>query len=133
MKTEAYLFTGWAGFFGVMAAVYGVFAHEPGGKAALIVAFLMSALVAAFFWTQYLRRARRPQDRADAEIAEGAGPLDFFAPASGYPLLTAVGVTVLALGVVFGAWLALIGFGLLVPGVVGFVFQYARRSDGESR
>ncbi|GAA1220672.1 cytochrome c oxidase subunit 4 [Kitasatospora nipponensis] len=129
MKAEAYLFTGWACFFGLMAAVYSVFAHEPGGKAALTVAFLMSALLAAFFWSQYLRRRGRPQDRAGAEIAEGAGPLDFFAPVSAYPLLTAAGAAVLALGVVFGLWLALIGFGLLVPGVLGFVFQYGQRGQ----
>lgn len=34
---------------------------------------------------------------------------------------------VLALGIVFGLWLALIGFGLLTMGVCGLVFQYADR------
>ena len=33
----------------------------------------------------------------------------------------------LAFGIVFGLWLALIGFGLLVMGVCGMVFQYAGR------
>ncbi|MFE0462330.1 cytochrome c oxidase subunit 4 [Kitasatospora sp. NPDC058965] len=129
MKAEAWLFTGVAAFFAVIATVYGVFAHEPAGKAALVVAFLMSALVAAFCWAQHAKRGRRPADDPSAEIAAGAGPLDFFAPVSAYPLLTAAGATVLALGIVYGVWLALIGFGVLAPGVAGFVFQYARRGQ----
>ncbi|PYC76769.1 hypothetical protein C7C46_21540 [Streptomyces tateyamensis] len=127
MKAEAWLFTGVAGFFAVTATVYGVFAHEPAGKAALVVAFLMSALVAVFCWAQHVKRGPRPADDPSADIASGTGPLDFFAPASSYPLLTAAGAAVLALGVVYGLWLALIGFGVLAPGVAGFVFQYARR------
>jgi hypothetical protein len=133
MRAEAWLFTGWACFFGLMALFYGIFAAEPGGKAALTVAFLMSGLVAAFCWAQHLKKGRRPADDPSAEIAAGAGPLEFFAPASLYPLLTAAGAAVLALGIVYGVWLVVIGFGVLAPGVGGFVFQYARRSEGEGR
>ncbi|GAA1947566.1 cytochrome c oxidase subunit 4 [Kitasatospora viridis] len=127
MKAEAWLFTGVAGFFAVTAGIYGWFAREPVGKAALVVAFLMASLVASFCWAQHVKLGRRPADDGSAEIAAGAGPLAFFAPASAYPLLTAAGAAVLALGVVYGTWLALIGFGVLAPGVAGFVFQYARR------
>ncbi|MDH6139660.1 MULTISPECIES: cytochrome c oxidase subunit 4 [Kitasatospora] len=129
MKAEAWLFTGWAGFFAVLATVYGVFAHEPAGKAALVVAFLMSSLVAAFCWAQHVKRGRRLADDPNAEVADGAGPLDFFAPSSIYPLWTAVGAALLALGVIYGWWLTLIGFGVLAPGVTGFVFQYALREE----
>ncbi|MFE9425491.1 cytochrome c oxidase subunit 4 [Kitasatospora sp. NPDC006697] len=127
MKAEAWLFTGVAGFFAVTAGIYGWFAREPAGKAALVVAFLMASLVAVFCWAQVVRQTRRPSDDGSADIAAGTGPLAFFAPASAYPVLTAAGAAVLALGVVFGTWLALIGVGVLAPGIAGFVFQYARR------
>jgi hypothetical protein len=129
VKAEALLFTGVAAFFAVTATVYGIFAHEPAGKAALVVSFLMSSLVAAFCWAQHVKRGRRLADDPDAEVVEGAGPLDFFAPSSAYPLLTAAGATVLALGIVYGVWLVVIGFGVLIPGIGGFVFQYALREQ----
>ncbi|MFF2078529.1 cytochrome c oxidase subunit 4 [Kitasatospora sp. NPDC058162] len=129
MKAEAYLFAGVAAFFAAAAGVYSWFAHEPAGKAALVVACLMSTLVAFFFWTQHVRRGRRPQDRTDAEIVSGAGPLDFFAPRSYYPALTAAGVALFGTGVVYALWLVLVGAGVTAAGVVGAMFQYASRDD----
>ncbi|MER7707130.1 cytochrome c oxidase subunit 4 [Kitasatospora sp. NPDC097605] len=129
MKAEAYLFAGVATFFAVTAGIYGWFAKEPAGKAALIVACMMSTLVALFFQSQHVRRGRRPQDRTDAEIAAGAGLVEFFAPRSYYPVLTAVGVTLLACGLVFALWLGLVGAGVTAAGVIGATFQYAGRED----
>lgn len=47
-------------------------------------------------------------------------------PHSIWPSLTAAGAALLALGVVFGLWLFLIGMGVALAGVFGMVFQYAR-------
>ncbi|MGF1427139.1 aa3-type cytochrome oxidase subunit IV [Kitasatospora sp. LaBMicrA B282] len=127
MRFEAYLFAGVAVFFGVMGGIYDWFAREPAGKAALAIAFLMSALISVFFFVQYRRHGTRAQDRREAAVAETAGPLEFFAPHSWYPPLTAAGAAVLALGMVFGVWLMLIGAGIALAGTVGFVFQYAGR------
>ncbi|MFV0137629.1 cytochrome c oxidase subunit 4 [Streptomyces sp. HMX87] len=132
MKTEARLFTGVAVFFAVTAIGYGWFSEEPAGTAFLIVAFLMAALVAFFLFMQYRRRGFRAQDRRDAEVVDTAGPLDFFPPHSPWPITVAVGSVVVALGVVYGLWLALIGVGVLGLGVFGLVFQYAGRDDQRS-
>ncbi|MDY0812696.1 cytochrome c oxidase subunit 4 [Kitasatospora purpeofusca] len=129
MRAESYLFAGVALFFAVTASIYGWFADEPAGKAVLVIAFLMSALVAFFFWTQHTRRGQRPQDRTDAEIATGAGPLEFLPPHSYYPALTAAGTALLALGVVYALWMVLVGVGLLAPGIAGFVFEYGNRGQ----
>ncbi|MER7397816.1 cytochrome c oxidase subunit 4 [Streptomyces sp. NPDC000151] len=129
MKTEAVLFAGVAVFFAVTAGVYGRYGHDPAGASVLIVACLMAALVAFFLAVQYRRRGQRAQDRRDAEVADTAGPLDFFPPASPWPLVVAAGFTVVALGVVFGLWLALLGAGVLALGVFEMVFQYAGRQD----
>ena len=92
MLTEALLFCGVALFFGGTAVLYGVWAHaDPAGTAALVVATLMAALVAFFCAMNYRRRGRRPQDRGDAEVADGAGPLEFFPPSSRWPIVTAAG------------------------------------------
>lgn len=127
MKTEAFLFGGVAAFFGAAAALYGWWSGDPAGTAALVVAFLMGALVSFFCAVQYRRRGRRPQDRTDAEVADAAGPLEFFPPRSPWPVVTAAGFAIASTGVVYGLWLFLIGFGVLGQGVVGMVFQYARR------
>lgn len=130
MKTEAALFAGVAVFFGGTAALYQAWSGEPAGTAALVVAFAMAALVSFFCAVQYHRRGLRPQDRKDAEVTDAAGPLEFFPPHSSWPIVTGLGFTLTAVGVVFGLWLFLIGFGVLAAGVLGLVFQYARRDAG---
>ncbi|MFI7401312.1 cytochrome c oxidase subunit 4 [Streptomyces sp. NPDC049541] len=131
MKVEAVLFGGVAAFFGGSAALYGVWSHgDPAGTAALVVAFAMAALVSFFCAVQYARHGRRPQDRGDAEVADAAGPLEFFPPHSPWPIVTALGFAVTATGVVYGLWLFLIGFGVLSRGVLGLVFQYVDRGAG---
>ncbi|MHC3469885.1 aa3-type cytochrome oxidase subunit IV [Streptomyces sp. 7R007] len=132
MRTEARLFTGVAVFFAVTAAGYWWRSREPAGTAALAVACLMAALVAFFLHIQYRRRGLRAQDRPDAQVVDTAGPVDFFSPHSPWPITTALGAVLLALGVVFGLWLFLLGLGILGHGVFGMVFQYAGRDAQRS-
>ncbi|MFD8702766.1 cytochrome c oxidase subunit 4 [Kitasatospora sp. NPDC059648] len=130
MKAEGWLFTVMTVFFAVTGLVYGLWAREPAGKAILTVAFLMSALVALFWFVQHQRKGGgRPEDRKDAEIVESSGSKGFFPPRSGYPVLTAVGVTVFALGLVYALWLIVCGAVLLGFAVFGFIFQYHDRGD----
>ncbi|MEU6102934.1 cytochrome c oxidase subunit 4 [Streptomyces flaveolus] len=125
MRTEARLFSGVALFFAATAVLYGWWSAEPAGTAALTVAFLMASLVAFFFRVQHHKRGPRAQDLDSAEVVDSAGPLDFFPPHSLWPITIALGAVVLALGIVYGLWLALIGFGVLALAVCGLVFQYA--------
>jgi hypothetical protein len=127
MKAEALLFGGVALFFGASAALYGAWSQDPTGTAALVVAFGMASLVSFFCLIQYRRRGSRAQDRTEAEVADGAGPVAFFPDESLWPIVTALGFAVAASGVVFGLWLFLIGLGILARGVFGMVFQYAHR------
>jgi hypothetical protein len=129
MKREAVLFAGVALFFGVAAAVYGWWSREPAGTAALVVAAAMAGMITFYLWYQYRRTGVRPEDRRDAEIVEGAGSMGFFPPDTAYPLLTAAGMAVTAMGVVLGLWLFLIGAGVLLAGVCGFVCQFGDRGQ----
>ncbi|MGV9346270.1 aa3-type cytochrome oxidase subunit IV [Streptomyces spiralis] len=125
MRTEARLFTGVGLFFAVTAAGYGWWSAEPAGSAALAVAAVMAALVAFFLRVRHRRGdGPRAEDRPDAEVIDAAGPVGFFSPHSPWPIVVALGAAVLALGVVYGLWLALLGFGVLGCGVLGMVFQY---------
>jgi hypothetical protein len=129
VKTEALLFGGVAVFFGGSAVLYGLWSRDPAGTAVLVIAFGMAALVSFFCAVQYRRRGRLPQDSGDTEVADAAGPLDFFPARSPWPLVTALGFALSATGVVFGLWLFLIGFGVLARGVLGMVLQYATRGS----
>jgi hypothetical protein len=127
MKHESYLFAGVSLFFLITATAYGWFSREPAGTVALLVSCLMAGVIAFFSMVNYRRKGLRPEDRPESEIRERAGAVGFFPPHSPYPVVTALGVTVLAIGVVYGAWLALIGLGVLGGGVFGLVFQYVER------
>ncbi|MFJ9844807.1 cytochrome c oxidase subunit 4 [Kitasatospora sp. NPDC101155] len=131
MKAEGWLFAVMTTFFAVTGLIYGFWAREPAGKAILAVAFLMSGLVALFWFVQYQRSGGgRAQDRKDAEIAETAGPLGFFPARSGYPVLAAAGLAVFAIGLVFARWLIVCGAVVLALAVFGFIFQYRDHGDG---
>ncbi|MFG2122960.1 cytochrome c oxidase subunit 4 [Streptomyces sp. NPDC048710] len=127
MKAEAMLFGGVALFFGGSAALYGVWSRDDTGTTVLVVACGMAALDAFFYLIQYRRRGSRAQDRKDADVVDGAGPVAFFPHESPWPIVTALGFAVAATGVVFGLWLFLIGLGVLARGVFGMVFQYVPR------
>ncbi|OII65135.1 hypothetical protein BJP40_17950 [Streptomyces sp. CC53] len=130
MRTEACLFAGVALFFLVTDAFYIVFAREPAGTAALTVSFAMTALVAFFCAVTYRRNGRRPEDRKEGEVRERGGSLGFFPPHAATPVLTALGVAVMAVGVVYGLWLFAIGLGVTAVAVFHMVFQYAERDEG---
>ncbi|MFJ8098499.1 aa3-type cytochrome oxidase subunit IV [Streptomyces griseofuscus] len=130
MKSEAYLFAGVAAFFLLSDIAYAWFAREPAGMTALAISFLMASVIAFFSMVNYRRKGARPEDRSDAEIQERSGRVDFFPPHSRHPVVTAVGATVVANGVVYGDWLVLIGLGILGAGVFGMAFQYNTRRDG---
>ncbi|MFJ3205629.1 cytochrome c oxidase subunit 4 [Streptomyces sp. NPDC086989] len=129
MKGEAWLFTGVALFFAVTGSVYVTFSTDPAGIAALAVSFLMSALIAAFLWWGHTRVGRRPADHKDALVQEAGGKRAYFPARSYSPALAAVGTALVGLGVVQGVWLFLIGVGVLVPGVYGFVFRSPDLAD----
>jgi hypothetical protein len=128
VKGEAWLFTGVALFFAVTGGSYVVYASEPAGFAALAVSCLMSALIAAFLWRQSYRTGRRPEDRKNVRVKEAGGTREYFPARSYFPVISAAGTALLGLGVIQGLWLFLIGVGVLVPGVYGFVFQNAERT-----
>ncbi|GAB1325815.1 aa3-type cytochrome oxidase subunit IV [Streptomyces sennicomposti] len=130
MKSEAYLFGGVAVFFLLTDVAYIWFAREPAGIAALTVSCFMASVIAFFCLVNHRRKGARPEDRRDGEVHERSGRLAFFPPHSRNPVVTAAGVTICAVGVVYGFWLFLIGIGVLAIGLLGMVLEFADRDDG---
>jgi hypothetical protein len=126
MKVEGWLFVGCAVFFAGTDVVYWHFSKDPTGTTALALAVGLAFLTGFYLLFTGRRLPPRPEDRADAEIAEGTGELGFFSPHSWWPLFVALSSAVAALGAALGWWLFLIGMLLVFLSAIGFVFEYYR-------
>lgn len=126
MKAERWIFTLIAVFFLVVAPLYWFVSGEIIGTVALLLTLAFCGMLAVFLTIQSRKIDPRPEDRKDAEIIEGAGELGFFPGRSIWPFWTALTVTLMALGPVFGWWLTLLGAGVGVWALSGWVYQYYR-------
>ncbi len=124
MKVEGSLFLFYALFFVPVTIVYWVLSGDPTGTTALVLTFGLSAMVGYYLWFTARRMEARPEDRPDAEISEGEGEIGFFSPHSWWPISLAASFAIVGLGLVFGVWVGLIGFGFLLISVFGFLFEY---------
>lgn len=127
MRTEAWIFGILAAFFVIVTPVYWFVSYDPTGTSALVLTVGLASLV-TFYLVITGRRLDepRPEDRSDAEIAEGAGEFGFFSPYSWWPLYCALSLVAAVLGIVFGWWLFLIGLGFGAASALGLVFEYYR-------
>lgn len=125
MKMEAWIFGICTAFFVVVTPAYWFIAGDPTGTAALVMTTLLAALVAFYLGFHASRMEPRPEDRADGEIADGAGELGFFPPHSWWPLWLALAASLCAFALAVVAWwLLIIGVGLLLLALSGWVFEY---------
>jgi Cytochrome c oxidase subunit IV len=131
VRTEYKIFSGVAGFLFAAAIVYAFWTHgeqhgvEWVGTVALILSGLLCSMCGGFFWFVARRIDLRPEDREDAEIAEGAGEIGFFSPGSYWPFGLALFAAVGGLGLVFVMWW-LLALGLLgvIFSACGLLFEY---------
>jgi len=129
MKAETWLFGICTVFFLLVAPAYWFISYDPTGTSALTMTFLLTLLV-TFYLGAHARRisqsgAPRPEDRNDAEIADGAGELGFFPPYSWWPLWAGATLGMIVFGMAMGEyWLSIIGAGLGGVAVCGWVYEY---------
>ena len=125
MKVEALIFNIIAVFCLIAAVVYGVWSREPIGATALGLSAGLTGLIGGFFWFVSRRIDARPEDRKDAEIAEGAGELGFFSPGSYWPFALALSAGVMGLALAFWySWLIIIAGVALLLTIGGLLFEY---------
>ncbi len=92
----------------------------------MVMTFALASLVAFYVGFHAKKMDPRPEDRKEAEIADGAGELGFFPPYSWWPLWCGIALALCVLGVVFGWWLTLLGVGAGSVALIGWVFEYYR-------
>jgi hypothetical protein len=125
MKVEALIFNLIAVFCVIAAAVYGIWSREPIGTTALVLSGGLTGLIGGFFWFVSRRIDARPEDRKDADIADGAGELGFFPPASYWPFGLALSAGLMGLALAFFyTWLILIAAAALLVTIGGLLFEF---------
>jgi hypothetical protein len=132
MHIEARLFEFIAGFFILVAVLYGVLTaifatggEEWAGVTALALTGGLALITATFFRFVARRIDTRPEDYEGAEISDGAGELGFFSPHSWWPILVALSgaVTAVAIGL-WLPWLIVAGVAFILSSVAGLTFEY---------
>lgn len=125
MKVEALIFNLIAVLCVVAAVVYGVWAQEPIGTTALVLSAGLTGMIGLFFWFVSRRIDARPEDRKDADIADGAGELGFFSPGSYWPFALALSAGLMGLALAFFYfWLIAIAAAALLVTIGGLLFEY---------
>ena len=127
MKIEAWIFAVSTAFFLIVAPAYWLIAGDWTGTSALVMTTLLMAMVTVYLGFHATKMEPRPEDRNDAEIADGAGELGFFPPYSWWPLWCGCALAVMVYAVALGAWwLLIIGVGLGALALTGWVFEFYR-------
>ena len=133
MKAEAWVFGSCTVFLVLVTPAYWLVtdASEHGGDwtgtSALVMTTLLTLMVTIYLGFHAARMDARPEDRLDAEIADGAGELGFFPPYSWWPLWTALTLGTCVFGIAVSAWwLFIIGGMLGAVALVGWIYEYYR-------
>ncbi|HET6562776.1 MAG TPA: cytochrome c oxidase subunit 4 [Marmoricola sp.] len=125
MKAESWIFGSCSLFFLLVTPAYWFIAGDPTGTSALVMTTLLAMLVTFYLAFHASRMEPRPEDRIDAEIADGAGELGFFPPFSWWPMWCGLTLATIVFGLAMSAWwLAIIGAGFGVVALSGWVFEY---------
>jgi hypothetical protein len=97
------------------------------GTSALAMTTLLTLMVTLYLGFHARKMDPRPEDRKDAEIADGAGELGFFPPYSWWPLWCAATLGTMVFAVAAAAWwMLIIGTVLGAVALSGLVYEYYR-------
>ncbi|HEY3941964.1 MAG TPA: cytochrome c oxidase subunit 4 [Acidimicrobiales bacterium] len=126
MRIEALFLLGIGVFFGMIGVIYWFTAYEDGGTMMLVGTCLLGLLPGSYYFFWHRRMGARPEDRPDAEIAEGAGTISSFPGSSIWPFVLGMGAFLAALALVFGFWLLGPGVGLILTALAGVTAESRR-------
>ncbi|MEU3745245.1 MULTISPECIES: cytochrome c oxidase subunit 4 [Streptomyces] len=126
MKIQGKMFIWLSVFILAMAVLYGVWSKEPVGTTALFLAFGLSIMIGYYLAFTAKRVDAMAQDNKEADVADEAGEVGFFAPHSWQPLSLAVGGALAFLAVAMGWWILYFSAPLILVGLFGWVFEFYR-------
>jgi hypothetical protein len=131
MRTEYKIFGIVTAFLFVATGVYWWWTNydtgstEYIGVVALALSGLLTLMCGGYFWFVSRRIDPRPEDRDEAEIADGAGEIGFFSPGSYYPFGIALATVVVGIGLVYLQWwLIAVGIVATLVASAGLLFEY---------
>lgn len=134
MKVETWIFGTTTAFFVIVTPGYWfATSHYFGGEGdwtgttALAMTLLLALMITLYLGFHARKMDARPEDRTDAEVADGAGELGFFPPYSWWPLWCALALATAVFGIAMAAWwLFIIASALGFIALSGLVFEYYR-------
>ena len=127
MKPEAWMFGITTAFFALVSPSYWLLTQDWTGTSALTMTTLLAGMITLYLGFHAAKMEPRPEDRKDAEIADGAGELGFFPPYSWWPLWCGLTLGVMVYATALGAWwLFIIGAALGAIALSGWIFEYYR-------
>jgi hypothetical protein len=126
MRDEVRVFFGVTAFFVVIGIVYWFTSYETAGSVMLAASALMGLVAGGSIWGLSRKTAPRVEDRSDASIADGAGPVGIFPLQSIWPFAVGLSAAVFASGFAFGVWLVMVGGAAFVLSIFGYIAE-ARR------
>ncbi|WP_353082040.1 cytochrome c oxidase subunit 4 [Tessaracoccus lapidicaptus] len=127
MRPEKYVFLFIAVFFAIVTPIYWFMSGEIAGTFVLGFSGLLGLMIGGYLALTARNFDPRPEDRGDAEVVEGAGPLGFFAPKSIWPFWAAVTVAIIFLGPALSQpWISLVGFGIGIWSASGWILEFYR-------
>ncbi|NML49552.1 cytochrome c oxidase subunit 4 [Streptomyces sp. R302] len=126
MKIQGKMFIWLSVFILAMAILYGVWSKEPVGTTALFLAFGLSIMIGYYLAFTAKRVDAMAQDDKEADVADEAGEVGFFAPHSWQPLSLALGGALAFLAIAMGWWIMYFSAPLILVGIWGWVFEFYR-------
>jgi hypothetical protein len=128
VKTEYWLFSGGVLWLFPVGTIYGILTqwNEWVGVVAIYLTGGLALLLGSYLWLTSRRIDPRPEDDAFGDIADGAGEQGIFPPHSWWPLAVGLCIAVTFVGLAVGWWLSIIGGGLALISLVGWVFEFYR-------
>lgn len=124
MKSGGFLFLYGGLFYFVVGAIYFVVSREPVGTTALVLTGGLAVLIAFYLLFTQNRLGYQPEDNSQGEQNEAPSDYGFYSPHSWWPLIVAVATGVTFLGLIFAVWILLLGLGLVIFSVWGWLFEY---------
>jgi hypothetical protein len=124
MKSGGFLFLYGGLFYFVVGAIYFVVSREPVGTTALVLTGGLAVLIAFYLLFTQNRLGYQPEDNSQGEQNEAPSDYGFYSPHSWWPLIVAVATGITFLGLIFAVWILLLGLGLVIFSVWGWLFEY---------
>lgn len=126
MKIGGIIFALGAAFYAVVTVAYWFITQEPIGTTVLALTGGLAFLIA--FYTIYTakRVGPLPEDNEMSNISDADSDYGFFSPHSWWPLALGFSIFLVSLGLVFAAWLAVLGVLAILYTTFGLLFEYYR-------